>query len=130
MKATIDSCNLLVQIIGAKNIPLRSDFDQPNSVSAKHKSPQKKKLPNRYGDFASEQDSLLDEQQEGAHSPSNYRSSSNNKNVVRIVSEALLDEIKITEKKRARTFVEVQFQERKARTAVYEGMFDKKICIN
>jgi len=83
----VDKCELLVQIVGAKNIPLRSEEE-------------------------SIQSQLLTASRAGAASAADEQP---------LVSEHLLDERKRKDKLRARTFVEVRFQEHSATTSTLDG---------
>ena len=91
----VDKCELLVQIVGAKNIPLRAEEESIQSQLL---------TASRTGAAAAAMEGRLqlDEQQP-------------------LVSEHLLDERKRKDKLRARTFVEVRFQEHSATTSTLDG---------
>ena len=123
----IDRCDLLVQVIGARNVPLRAEFDNLSnavgSTTAKlnktMSSPRKLNISStrklRLGGRAdpdaeivnqsSDVDSLMDRVNDNLYT----------------VDERLMDERKLKEKKRARSFVEVRFQENFVATSCIDG---------
>lgn len=89
----VDKCELLVQIVGAKNIPLRSE---EQSIQSQLLTASRATAGGAGGGGGG-----VDEQP--------------------LVSEHLLDERKRKDKLRARTFVEVRFQEHSATTSTLDG---------
>ena len=101
----VERCNLLVQVVGARNVPLREETDAPSRVPG---SPKKSRSRNvsGYGSSGSSGESDTEgraSRGEGA------------------VADEFLDETKLEFQRRARTFVEVRFQEIPRRTQVCAG---------
>ena len=117
MSMQVDRCDLLVQIVGAKNIPLRSEFDDVGGLSMK-KSGSKGALvatsSSRGNLGASASGERITDAVTGAADAANAVEQP-------IVSEHMLDEVKMKERRRARTFVEVRFQEHTQATTVFDG---------
>ena len=112
----IDRCDLLVQVIGARNVPLRAiepggeGATSNNRRSAALKSG--RSSSDREGDNAgsvSETDNLLRRRAGMESYPT--------------MEEKLMDATKLREKRRARSFVEVRFQEHLMATVCIEGVY-------
>lgn len=114
----VDKCEILLQIVGAKNIPLRKEYKKLNPSTRTKLSARMQQLENQ--NRAQVRELSLDVEAGGF---GEFPSTSANEGSSRrpIVSEHILDERKINEKRRARTFVEVRFQERRVATSSYEG---------
>ncbi len=127
MSIQIDSCELLVQVVGARNIPLRTEFEYSDVNAANKKltsggmSPTKsRKVPRRAGAGSDSEGEGVGQSSDADNLITRNRGGSNAAEQP-IVSEHMLDERKLKEKKRAKTFVEVRFQENIIATTPYEG---------
>lgn len=91
----VNNCNLLVQLVGAKNVPLRKKDESASNERASDNSKRN--------------------QQRDRNNGGGY----NNNNPT--ISGDLLDESKIGEKKRARSYLSLKFQENSVRTVCVDG---------
>lgn len=137
----VEECELLVQVVGAKNVPLRSVFDAdgniPGFTRMDRNSPQKRALttamttsaagpssPGRLSFGSSAALAALTLPPLGNLTGNNPNSAEETAPLIReeISSAALaLDERKLREKRRVRSFVEVRFQEHTIATATLDG---------
>ena len=92
----VSHCDVLVQVVGAKNIPLRQD----NGVTERSSKSRRSNRGGSRGGRGSDSDGERNEP---------------------TVSDDVLDANKINEKKRARSVMEVRFQERACDTVCIEG---------
>jgi hypothetical protein len=111
MTMHVEKCNLLVQVVGARNIPLRSDQSLKMQEDARkgRRSPNKKK--GRLGRGSS--------RGVGSDSEGGMSAESGDDEVA--VDESLLDETKLKLRKRAQTCIEVKFQENRDSTVRMPG---------
>ena len=108
----VSSCNLLVQVIGAKNVPLRLDSEYSSAVSIPISRNQKSRsTKSRFEE--NDQDDDVDSDSLNARGRGRGRSD--------LQGGRSLDRRKIQEKMRARTFVEVRFQDNAVRTSTVDG---------
>jgi hypothetical protein len=103
----IDKCELLVQVVGAKNVPLRSEHDGMAALSG---------AGGGAGLAAGAQPT-----RRRARSNSAAGGAAGGDEDAPVVSEHMLDERKMKEKRRARSFVEVKFQENTIATVAMDG---------
>jgi len=97
----VQRCNVLVQVVGARNVPIREERE---AQAAPPGSPKRRKGGYGSGSGSSgESDTERDRRGDGA------------------VATEFLDETKLEYERRARTFVEVRFQEHVRRTFVCAG---------
>eukprot|EP01038_Epipyxis_sp_PR26KG_P007416 gene7416-10108_t len=107
---SINSCSLLIQVMGAKNIPLREEFDLSSEPLLL--SPQKS---NKNKSKSKTGNDLLNTE------PSQTSNTGGTGNGPPQISDHMLDERKFNEKKRARSFVQISFQQNVVSTICYEG---------
>lgn len=123
----LDRCDLLVQVVAAKNIPLRTELEAlKEGLSARVLRRSSTKVPfpaaasGAVAAAAAGGGATADEGAGhavgGAGGPIGARGEDEP-----IVSEHVLDERKLRESRRARTFVEVKFQEHVVATGSYDG---------
>ena len=110
MSMHVDKCNVLVQVVGARNIPLRSlkgdkDANARGPMSAKKSRKSRSSSRGRAG---------------GGESDVGSSGESGGEEILQ-VDEALLDETKVNMRKRAQTCVEVKFQENRESTVCMAG---------
>ena len=113
----VSKCDLLIQIVGARNVPLRAEIDEEQFTSSGGLSAVKRKGVRSSHDRSLERDQV--EVEEG-DTPGVGTSTERALNRPLITGE-LLDATKMREKMRARTFVEVRFQEGVCATTGMEG---------
>jgi coiled-coil and C2 domain-containing protein 2A len=101
LSVQIDKCDLLVQVVGAKNIPLRTEHDGMAAGTAAGARPGGTRRRGRSNSGAAA----------GAAADGDDP----------IVADHMLDERKLKDKRRARTFVEVKFQEHTVATLALDG---------
>ena len=114
-------CDLLIQIVGAKNVPLRVEIDEEQFTSTgglNVNTVKPRKGPRSSQDRSLERDQV--EVEDGGVGTSTDKALNLNLNRPLITGE-LLDATKMREKMRARTFVEVRFQEGLCYTTGMEG---------
>ena len=120
----VSKCDLLIQIVGAKNVPLRVEIDEEQFTSSGGLNINVSK-PRKGGPTSSQDKSLERDQvevEDGGVSVGASTDKALNLNVNRpLITGELLDATKMREKMRARTFVEVQFQEGLCYTTGMEG---------
>lgn len=116
MSMHVDKCNLLVQVVAARNIPLRTEKDEELEMVNKPGSPRKSKK-NRRSRSSSKGVTGAGSDSEGGLSGGE---TSGGEDAVE-VDEALLDEEKLSLRKRAQTCVEVRFQENRESTVRMSG---------
>jgi sRNA-binding carbon storage regulator CsrA len=109
----VDRCELLVQIVGAKNVPLRSEFDGLATLAAGTGAGAGAGVGAGAGLGASSS-RRRPRSSSGAGGPGGEEDAP-------IVSEHMLDERKVRERRRARTFVEIKFQENTIATVAMDG---------
>jgi hypothetical protein len=128
MAQQVQACNILIQVVGARNIPLRVDVDEAEEAAAaarngpsptasmNMRSSVRSSIPALRGSInnlagtgapAAASDNQAAAQLTEDHSP--------------LLDSNMFDESKLREKKRARTFVEVSFQEQSYPTTTCEG---------
>jgi hypothetical protein len=115
----VSKCDLLIQIVGARNVPLRAEIDEEQFTSSGGLSAVKRKGVRSSHDRSLERDQVEVEVEEG-DTPGVGTSTERALNRPLITGE-LLDATKMREKMRARTFVEVRFQEGVCATSGMEG---------
>lgn len=111
LSVQVDKCELLVQVVGAKNIPLRTEHDGMASLGAGAGAAGAAGAGAGVGGTSTRR---RGRSSSGAGAGSALEDEP-------IVSEHMLDERKMKEKRRARTFVEVKFQENSVATAAMDG---------
>jgi hypothetical protein len=116
MTMHVDRCNLLVQVVGARNIPLRAMVDSDEGAG-KGSSPRKSTKKGRKSTSRSSRSGFS----AGAGSDSEGGLSGESGDEKVAVDEALLDEEKLNLRKRAQTCVEVKFQENRESTVRMPG---------
>lgn len=114
----VSKCDLLIQIVGARNVPLRAEIDEEQFTSTGGLST----LKQRKGVRSSHDKSLERDQVEVEENDTPGVGTSAERAFSRpLITGELLDATKIREKMRARTFVEVRFQEGVCATTGMEG---------
>ena len=114
MSTEVTRCDLLVQVVSARNVPLRMEIDEEQFTASGGLSPKKPKRGTRTEqDRGMEPDSPVENLEE--------RLSPDRDGNRPLITGDLLDATKMREKKRARTFVEVRFQETVRSTTGMEG---------
>lgn len=106
LSVQVDKCELLVQVVGAKNIPLRTEHDGMATLGG------------GAGAGAGAGGTTSTKRRTRSSSGAGAGGAPEDEPVV---SEHMLDERKMKEKRRARTFVEVKFQENTVATAAMDG---------
>jgi hypothetical protein len=106
----VQKCYLLVQVVGARNVPLREERTQNSALTGRASSPKKPRgrgLSSSGSGYGSSGSSGESDAEDFAQ---NHR-----------VGEEFLDPAKLEYQQRARTFVEVRFQEHSRRTVGNAG---------
>lgn len=103
LSVQINNCDVLIQVVGARNVPLRNELDDGNRVTSSGTGMSSKMKSRRSIDTTI------------------GSSSSSIDNDVPVLSADAMDGDKIRERRRARTFVEVRFQEHVVFTTSLEG---------
>lgn len=111
MSMEVTRCDLLVQVVSARNVPLRMEIDEEQFTVSGGLSPKKPKRASKTG---LDLESQVEEQLEERLSPDRDGNRP-------LITGDLLDATKMREKKRARTFVEVRFQDAVHSTTGMEG---------
>ena len=103
----VDKCELLIQIVGAKNVPLRSEIETINNNTS----------------LLNTTTGVVGSRRTRGRSTSGAGAGGTGGGDVDapIVSEHMLDERKMKERRRARSFVEVKFQENVVSTVAMDG---------
>jgi hypothetical protein len=111
----VSRCDLLVQVVGAKNIPLRVEIDEEQFTATGGMSPNKKNR--RRGGRGRDRDPSAERSGE-----EDLVGELDDRNAMQpLITGDLLDATKVRERMRARTFVEVRFQENAMATTCMEG---------
>ena len=126
----VTRCDLLVQVVGAKNVPLRVEINEEQFTASGGRSPDKSRRAVRQSqererdrgrNRSRERGSELDNPQEDSDAAADPPPDNGTNNNRPLIAGDLLDATKLREKKRARTFVEVRFQEAVGATTGMEG---------